>query len=224
MLTSFDLMFCFYSLAHQYFLKYDVGPTLAVILLDMCDIYLTSYDSRESALRSELSRVMTSMTFVSKDSQDTTATSSDVAASVLAIRSTVESLLGGAFRSLIDCRRFVLTSVVIDRHGQHMVENGIITRLLKSLQQLLLKMIKVLSSVCYEGYQGTSKNSAGDSTCSVKSRDETVNLLKGIYRDLLSVGLKYSDTSQFLNTDGTVSTICDAVDKLNSSEWLKAIM
>jgi hypothetical protein len=32
-----------YSEAHKYYSRYDISPTLVLILTDMCDLYLASY-------------------------------------------------------------------------------------------------------------------------------------------------------------------------------------
>jgi hypothetical protein len=41
-----------YREAHGYYSKYDVGPTLLLILIDMCDLYLAAYSASEPYLTS----------------------------------------------------------------------------------------------------------------------------------------------------------------------------
>lgn len=41
-----------YREAHSYYSKYDVGPTLLLILIDMCDLYLSAYSATEPFLKS----------------------------------------------------------------------------------------------------------------------------------------------------------------------------
>ena len=41
-----------YKEAHGYYSKYDVGPTLLLILIDMCDLYLAAYSASEPYLTS----------------------------------------------------------------------------------------------------------------------------------------------------------------------------
>jgi hypothetical protein len=40
----------YYQDAHRYYSKYDIGPTLVMIMTDMCDLYLASYQSCEKEL------------------------------------------------------------------------------------------------------------------------------------------------------------------------------
>ena len=40
-----------YREAHGYYSKYDVGPTLLLILIDMCDLYLSAYSATEPFLK-----------------------------------------------------------------------------------------------------------------------------------------------------------------------------
>lgn len=221
-----------------------MGPTLASILLDMSDIYLTSYTHREQNIGRELNRlsnVLSSPRVGCKDSSNKEDESFSSAASIIAIRTTVSSLLGGSFRALADCRRFVLTPVVVDRHGKHMLEIGIIGRLVHSLQQLILKLLKVYASVCYDD----GKDQSG--------RDSTVATLKQTYRKLhddntvftralgsdviadngadrrvqqpsLHRDASFEENSQ-IQTQRVlltmVTSLCEAVDGMNSSEWMK---
>lgn len=43
-----------YREAHSYYSKYDVGPTLLLILIDMCDLYLAAYSATEPYLTSSV--------------------------------------------------------------------------------------------------------------------------------------------------------------------------
>ena len=43
--------FLHYREAHGYYSKYDVGPTLILILVDMCDLYLAAFVAQECFLK-----------------------------------------------------------------------------------------------------------------------------------------------------------------------------
>jgi hypothetical protein len=237
----------------------------------MNDIYLTSYTSREKNIHSELTRLArvsssSPSNSTSVDGHSTTEQtdeSSAAAASIIAIRTTASSLLGGSFRALVDCRRFVLTSVVVERHGKHMLEVGIIERLVRSLQQLILKLLKVFASICY-GYDDGQKNevrpdspaATGGGGSSHSIRDSAVAMLKKAYRKLHDDSALFTSAMTRINAVITsdevdnpskckvesdidtntaqpshnsimlamVASICDVVDEMNSSDWLREML
>ena len=203
-----------HSKAHEYFLKYDVGPTLASILLDMSDIYLTSYGNSEGSIKHQ----MAMLSETSSSDSHTTATAT--ASTIVAIRATTSSLLGGASRCLIDCRRFVLTPVVLERHGRYMVEHGILTRLRQAVMQLIMKMLKAFTSICYTDVNGVGGGSISGK-CDENSRESAISVLKTAYRGLLHSG---NVDPNLENMSSVVGVICDSVDLLNTSTWLKSVL
>jgi hypothetical protein len=210
------------SHAHTYFLKYDVGPTLILILTDMTEMYLHSFHLREAKLAEELLAI--------KDDQSQ---SQESVSRIVTIRQFVTSLLGGAFRVLVDCR-FALTGVVLERHGQAMIDGGIIHTIATLLKTLLLKLIKYLSSRAYQILSQSSSPPAGASQ-SDEQQTKTIQLLKGIYSEALKTNEWYCNNplppsslpkdagdSQVTTHRRDVRSLYEMLEKLNSCVWLRS--
>jgi hypothetical protein len=183
----------------------------------MCGMYLDSYRLREAEILQEINKIRIGANGLS-------ALSSSAAAGVIVVKDSVSNFLGGALRSLLDCR-FALTPTVLDRHGQTMIDQKIVKNIAELLKMLTLKLLKVLNSVCYE-----------DATA---ARNDTLGLLKNIYSELFktkawkcspsglengpSPGIHSVQPSMEGNSDdfSDASRVYDMLDRLNSSEWLR---
>jgi hypothetical protein len=199
-----------------------------LILTDMTEMYLHSFHLRESKLAEELLAL-----------KDDPSQSQESVSRIVTIRQFVTSLLGGAFRVLVDCR-FALTGVVLERHGQAMVDGGLIQTIASLLKTLLLKLIKYLSS---RAYQPTflEEDDHGGKTAP-RSDDEqvkTIQLLKGIYSEALKTtewycnltpGPSSSAREAIAIPQGTammtsrrdVRSLYEMFEKLNSCGWLRS--
>jgi hypothetical protein len=214
-LLSHSLTTLYVSVAHTYFLKYDVGPTLILILTEMTEMYLHSFHLREDGLARELK--------ILKESSSLDSVGHESLSSIVTIREFVSSLLGGAFRVLIDCR-FALTGVVLERHGLSMVDGGLINTIVHLLTNLLLKLLKYLSSPAYR----RADESPVDQT-------KALQLLKEVYSEAFNTTewshtppttppstLKDISSTKEFTKRKEVKSLYEMLDKLNSCEWLRA--
>jgi hypothetical protein len=146
---------------------------LIAILTDMSDLYFASYLQEEEVFKALCD---------SKSSQLTI--SPEI----------IESLLGGSYLSLLDCR-FAFTDVVIDRYTSQMKHLSL---------QVSSRMAKVLLKLLTSNY------------LSRKGRDSELLLIKNIYRDIVSV-CALCAAGEGLPTDsaGRLYEILEALYKLD---------
>lgn len=114
--------------AHDYFLKYDVGPTFLSIILDMTTLYIQGYvtSSQESGFTSNKLQSMDDKSDSAKDLMD---------------YENVCSLLGGAFQITMECK-FTLTNAVLDKYRE--VIYNLLTQLIIQFSTLLKHTMKFL--------------------------------------------------------------------------------
>ena len=119
-----------YREAHGYYSKYDVGPTLILILVDMCDLYLAAFTAQECFLKGTQGKGTTAATTATTTTTTTTTavtapppptvtvTATTTAAnddnSIVLENDLISALLGGALQSLLDSR-FAFTPAVAIR-------------------------------------------------------------------------------------------------------------
>jgi hypothetical protein len=214
-LCLFKLMCSLFSHAHTYFLKYDVGPTLVLINTEMAEMYLHSFHLRESGLAKELQ-------ILKESSSSMDAMGRESLSSIFTIREFVSSLLGGAYRVLVDCR-FALTGVVLERHGLSMIDGGLVKTIVRLLTNLILKLLKYLSSQAYRRLDE-----------SPEEQSRGLRLLKEVYSEALTAsewshtpaaaGAAKESSKKETTTPlrREVRSLYDMLDKLNSCEWLKS--
>lgn len=195
--------FSSYSHAHTYYLKYDVGCTLLLILTEMCEMYLHSFQLHEITLNNEIKNIKN---IKDQNKNHNLSHSSElITSSLIFIHQLISSLLGGAYRVLIDCR-FALTGIVLERYGQVMLENGLIETIIRLLKILLLKLLKYLSFLLplYDA-KGEESNDDQRTVTSTSTSVTTIQLLKEIYSNLLkTTNWKYQSTQ--INSCGSSSS------------------
>lgn len=175
----------------------------------MTEMYLHAFLLREPKLAEELLAL--------KDDQTQ---SPDRVSRIVTIRQFVSSLLGGAFRILVDCR-FALTGVVLERHGQAMVDGGLIQTIASLLKTLVLKLIKYISSQAYELTHGSAP----------QEQMNTIQFLKGVYSEALKT-TEWSFTpnpspsrdasASISEATKDVRSLYEMLEKLNSCRWLRS--
>lgn len=112
-----------YGQAYAYYSRYDIGPILLQILIDMSDLYYAAFTYEEDIFH----------TLVCYDSKSPTFhLSPDI----------IKRLLGGSYVSLLDTR-FACTDVVIERYKTQMNEY---------LFLLSNKMYIILMKICHVKY------------------------------------------------------------------------
>ena len=89
-----------FALAYQYYSRYDVGPILVEMLIDIADLYLSSFLHEEEIFKGLCARRETSLRMSTE---------------------LTSQLLGGALLSLLDSR-FAFTDVVIERYRDKMMK------------------------------------------------------------------------------------------------------
>lgn len=211
------------STAHEYYLKYDVNPTLVRILIDMCDIYLTSYLDCEPAIVSEINYIRQLMDSGAKSTERKEADNYPSCLLPQSTNESITSLLGGAFKVVLDCR-FAMTEAVVGRYPVEMAPLAI--QVAEHLKQLLLKVLRILVLL--------PSRSEVDRVPE-KEKEECIKMMKHQYTQLLTL----TNTSIVASDDGkdrageqktgdlTVSpcpTLYTVLDKLNSSVYLRMFL
>ena len=204
-------------------MKFDVGPTLLLILTEMCEMYLHSFSLHENNLFEKMKQFQLS-------SPENINNNNNSIAQYNSIDESIKSLLGGAYHVLIDCR-FALTGVVLERHGQTMIERGFINNISHLLKLLLLKLLKYLSlfkSINHNNNNNNNNNSSEDRETLIQSQINTIKLLKDYYAKLFKITeWKYNRiiNKNISNLDSENSQeVCylyDILESLHSCEWLK---
>ena len=163
-----------YREAHSYYSKYDVGPTLLLILVDMCDLYLSAYSATEPFLKSvkkvgEPDRIADSTVFPSppglgsqrlsttdesaterlEDKKCSNGSDEDASRSVVRPDSWSQSelvvaLLGGALQSLLESR-FAFTPAVAVRSRYRSQILSLAADVAKRLSSVLIKVLRAHS-------------------------------------------------------------------------------
>lgn len=232
------------STAHEYYLKYDVNPTLVRILTDMCDIYMTSYLDCEPAVISEMNCIRELMESGAKSAP------SDSSSTNLLPQCTNESitsLLGGALKVLLDCR-FAMTDAVVGRYSGEMALLAV--DVARHLQVLLLKLLRILklmptssaappatasSDTAETNKAGNEwENSFVSSAAAVsqeavggqgRGREQCVQILKTQYSHLLSLTSATGSASTEKTTPAEFcQTLYIILEKLNAVIFLKQFL
>ena len=201
------MLVCQCSTAHEYYLKYDVNPTLVRILTDMCDIYMTSYLDCEPEVVSELNCIRdlidsgaksATQTQTETDTQTQTEsrerdrdrhrdTTCPTHLLPQCTNESITSLLGGALKVLLDCR-FAMTEAVVSRYPHEMALLAV--QVAGHLQQLLLKLLRILKLLP----TATATATTEAESLSERQREECVQTTKLQY-SLLLLGLTSAGTS-----------------------------
>ncbi len=171
-----------YKEAHLYYSKFDIGPTLLLILLDMCSLYLGSYAMSELQLNALYLTKKSLMT--NSDELNTSWTPSEASELVV-------SLLGGALQSLLECR-FALTSAVIDSHRSQM--GSLLLRICNSLCQVLVRILKAQSRDYLPPPISTSTSIVNDNEQKIENNDTALESIRKIYADILRYLVQWTDS------------------------------
>jgi hypothetical protein len=152
-----------YREAHSYYSKYDVGPTLLLILIDMCDLYLAAYSATEpyltSSVKDRASNENTAVEKVAVNSGTSSRASSGVGVQVAEMdgistetpmpssapseseSELVVALLGGALQSLLESR-FAFTPAVAERSKYRSQIIALAVDIARRLGCVLMKVLK----------------------------------------------------------------------------------
>lgn len=155
-----------YREAHSYYSKYDVGPTLLLILIDMCDLYLAAYSATEpyltSSVKDRASNENTAVEKVVANSGTSSRASSGIGIQVADIddistqtpmpssapseseSELVVALLGGALQSLLESR-FAFTPAVAERSKYRSQIIALAVDIARRLGCVLMKVLKAHS-------------------------------------------------------------------------------
>ena len=155
-----------YREAHSYYSKYDVGPTLLLILIDMCDLYLAAYSATEPYLTSSgkdrpsnensaAEKVVVNSGTSSRPSSgvgihagdiDGISTPTPVPSSAPSESESelVVALLGGALQSLLESR-FAFTPAVAERSKYRSQIIALAVDIARRLGCVLMKVLKAHS-------------------------------------------------------------------------------
>ena len=156
-----------YREAHSYYSKYDVGPTLLLILIDMCDLYLAAYSATEPYLTSSVKDrpsndisaaaekvVVNSGTSLGPSSgvgfhvgdMDGISTQTPMPSSAPSESESelVVALLGGALQSLLESR-FAFTPAVAERSKYRSQIIALAVDIARRLGCVLMKVLKAHS-------------------------------------------------------------------------------
>lgn len=208
------------STAHEYYLKYDVNPTLVRILTDMYDIYMTSYVDCEQAIVDEMNSCLGELVHAGAEGSGVLPQCTN---------ESIASLLGGGLKVLLDCR-FAMTEAVAGRHAAEMAPlvAGVVTR----LQQLLLKLMRVLKLLPpLQPQLLVSPHDRGGESGMCASSGECVLLLKQEYAQLLVAarplpvsGCSGPAADAHAVSVGSCQALYVILDRLNSISFLKRFL
>ena len=199
-----------YHRAYNYYTKYDIGPTLLMILIDMCNLYLLHFNVSENAIYAYAEQVKLSrQSFELMDTKTSSASSLLSSTNDKCSRSEateiVISLLGGAFQTLLESR-FAFTPAVIETHGVEEI-NNFVKRIIKPLTQVLMKILKCISLNIL-----TIKMEIDDDY----GNDAEIKSMRSICAELLRLDLNSSPIQ--------ASKLYELLDTLNSMKGLKNVM
>ena len=182
-----------YREAHSYYSKYDVGPTLLLILVDMCDLYLSAYSATEPFLKSvkkvgEPDRIADSTVFASpqgpgsqrlstadesaterlEDKKRLNGSDEDASGSMVGPDSWSQSelvvaLLGGALQSLLESR-FAFTPAVAVRSRYRSQILSLAADVAKRLSSVLIKVLRAYSKGLLPSPDNLSSDKISSST------------------------------------------------------------
>ena len=153
-----------YKEAHSYYSKYDVGPTLLLILIDMCDLYLAAYSATEPYLTSSVKDRTSNETIPTDKTVPNPGTSSSPSDGVNVVdmdggsahasmsasspseseSELVVALLGGALQSLLESR-FAFTPAVAERSKCRSQIIALAVDIARRLGCVLMKVLKAHS-------------------------------------------------------------------------------
>ena len=153
-----------YKEAHSYYSKYDVGPTLLLILIDMCDLYLAAYSATEPYLTScvkdrtstetsPTEKIVSSPGISPSSSNGVNAVDTEGSSAQTSIPSSTPSeseselvvaLLGGALQSLLESR-FAFTPAVAERSKYRSQIIALAVDIARRLGCVLMKVLKAHS-------------------------------------------------------------------------------
>ena len=204
------LQFAF-SEAHEYYLKYDVNPTLVRILSEMSKIYMTSYLDCENEVISELNCVRDLM---ENGTKSTSIECTDLN-SVLppSTYESIASLLGGALKALLDCR-FAMTDAVVSKYADEM--GPLALEVIEHLSKLLLKLRRVIVSL-------PQPPKITSEVARSSEKEETLSVIKDVYTQLLAF-TTCSDGKSTINPTDSCQSLYNMLDKLNSQNFLKSFL
>jgi hypothetical protein len=199
---------CHYREAHRYYSRFDIGPTLVYILLDMSDIYLASYTALEPRLN-ELAMIAKlfdtyddkhdDITYgnddslsTSDDKRSTTTSigkSSHESSTVTNIQQhnqhiidTAISYLGGSLQAIIECKSAFTTAVVTRYDNDSFLSNPSIQS--KGLMQhLALKVGQRLCKILLKILKAHSRNQLLPHTHVYDNHKTNENPLVTVYND-----------------------------------------
>ena len=198
----------YYHRAYNYYTKYDIGPTLLIILIDLSNLYLTTFNVSENAIYAYAEQVKLSresLELMDAKSKSISSSDHDKYRQSEATEMVI-SLLGGAFQTLLESR-FAFTPAVIQIHGAEEI-NKFVKRVITPLSQVLMKILKCIS------LNIITINVDNDADAELKSlRSVCVELLR------IDVAVEAANSIPI-----QTSRLYELLDILNSSNGLKHAM
>jgi hypothetical protein len=197
-------LFYYYN-AHQYFSKFDVGPTLIEILLDICDLYF--YSMHNNDMEFILNEQINNNFYVDNNNNNknnnnkifnnnninnnnNNINNNNISMNKEIFETNIQ-LLNGIFESILECR-CALTTIVLTRYGK--VEMEILSiKILKKISDFLLNILKSIkrnNAMTKNNIDSSNNvdNDNNDNDNKIKEK-KYIEILKNIYFLLLK-GLK----------------------------------
>lgn len=206
-----------YKEAHGYYSKYDVGPTLLLILIDMCDLYLAAYSATEPYLTSSVKDRAGNETLPSDKtiSNPSTASSTSSRGNMTDMEGNtthtlvppsapseseselVVALLGGALQSLLESR-FAFTPAVAERSKYRSQIIALAVDIARRLGCVLMKVLRAHS----KGYVPCTPHVHIQHQHQKSSKQSTASRSKCQEQDLGSLNPATVNTSDTDDGDG----------------------